>query len=759
MKVDIPVRGIHCAACVQKIEEASREIPGVRSATVQFAAERLFLDVDNAFDPKRLDRELDARGYGLLPERRRYRVANLDSSASAATLERKILELTGVMGADLNPGAQALHLRVIPGLFSEDDLAKLGLDLEREEAAETRDPEVGRTFLRMVVALPAAAVVMVLSMGHVHGSEWIQLALASVVQFYCGLPYHAQFLKSLRRLDVDMTTLISVGTNVAFFAGVYEWAAGGTMLYFDTSSAIIAVVLLGRWIELRARRGTRAAVEALASLRPRRVRRIVEGREEEVPIEEVRHREIVRVRPGERIPADGTVVSGGTSVDESMITGESRPIDRKKGDAVIAGSMNLSGSIDMAVTASGEATLLGQILRTVAEAQGSKAPIQRLADRWASRFVPAVFAIAVATAAGWTIAGSSGGAIRAVVAVLVVACPCALGLATPTAIMVASGRAAALGLLVKSAEALETLGRLTRVAFDKTGTLTVGRPRVVAVVGDALPTAAALERFSEHPIARAIVDACPTAPPATGFEARPGLGALGRVDGKEIAVGNLAFMEILGVKPVDMSAHEEATVVYVARDGACIGAIALADAPREDAAPAVRALQERGIKPVMLTGDDPRPAEKVAAAVGIKDVRARIMPQDKAEAVRALREPGHVVAMVGDGINDAPALVAADVGIAVGGGTDVAIESADVVLVRGGLAKVPLAVDLGRATTRIIRQNFAWAAGYNVVLIPIAAGMLRPFGIGLDPVWAAVAMGLSSISVVANSLRLNRFRP
>jgi P-type Cu+ transporter len=723
MKVEVGVRGMHCAGCVKTIEDTARGVEGVDEARVNFASEQASLDVNpERFRAAALQQALLDRGYRVVPRRLVYRVKGLDPSGVAA-LEQRLRALPGVLAASANYAAAT----VAADLISDSDVAGFlraqGLSPEPEEVRE-QDTELRDLAIRTGVAIVLAATVMTLSMLHL-GPHWLWLALTVPVQFWAGWPFHAGFLRSIRHATADMNTLISIGTNAAFFASPFV-----AMPYYDTAATIIAIVLLGRLLEKRARRGTRRAVEALLELAPR---------------ESLKPGDERLVKPGERIPADGTVIEGAGAVDESMLTGESNPVDKKPGDAVIGGTLNRTGALRVRFDRTGDDTVLAQIIRLVRQAQGTKPAAQRLADLWASRFVPIVLVLAAATLGFW-LWRNPALALEATVAVLVVACPCAFGLATPTAIMVAAGRAARQGILFKDAEALEALGQLRRMVFDKTGTLTEGRPSVTGFTNDeVLRLAAAVERSSEHPIAKAIVAAAPPGPTASDFDARPGLGAVGKLDGREIVIGNRQFFAILGI-PFPPTKSNAETVVLVAVDGTFAGMITVADAPRPEAAAVVKAL---GIPVTMLTGDDATTAGAMAQRLGIDEVKAEVMPPDKAEAIRAWQKDGPV-GMVGDGINDAPALAQADVGIAVMRGTDVAIEAADVVLMKNDLSRIVTAVGLSRSTRRVIHQNFAWAFGYNLVLIPLAAAVL------LDPMIAAVAMALSSITVVLNSMRLNR---
>jgi Cu+-exporting ATPase len=751
MKVEVDVRGMHCAGCVRTVEEAARRVPGVRDASVSFAAERAALEIDPAaFRAAALQQALRDHGYRLLPRRQVYRVTGLDPS-SVAGLEDRLRALPGVSAASANYAASTVAAEVAFESGVESLLRERGLD-PRPEETTVRDDEIRALALRTLVSVLLAAAVMGLSMLP-HGPSWLPwllAALAAPVQFWAGWEFHAGLVRALRHRTADMNVLVSLGTNAAFFASPFSAAP-----YYDTAATIVAIVLVGRLLELRARRGTRRAVEALLELAPR---------------DAVRPGEERLVKPGERLPADGAVVEGQGSVDESMLTGESDPAEKKPGDRVYGGTLNRTGALRVRFDRTGDDTVLARVVRAVRRSQASKPPAQRLADVWAGRFVPLVLGVAAATLGFWLWRKPSQ-ALPSTVAVLVVACPCAFGLATPAAIMAAAGTAARLGILFKDAAALEAIGRLDRIVFDKTGTLTLGRPAVTGVAAapgfskeEVLRLAAAVEAASEHPLARAVVEAAPPGPAATGFQARPGLGALGIVEGRETAVGNRPFFSILGINfaPLqkDLTAAVTAgeTAVLVAADGRLAGLLAIADAPRPEAARVVAELRRLGLGVAMLTGDDGTTAGAMARRLGIDQVKAEVMPPDKAEAIRAFQEGGRRVGMVGDGINDAPALAQADVGIAVHHGSDVAIESADVVLMKNDLGRVAWGVRLSRAARRVIHQNFAWAFGYNALLIPLAAGVLRPWGWGLDPMVAACAMALSSITVVVNSLRLARFQ-
>jgi Cu+-exporting ATPase len=612
-----------------------------------------------------------------------------------------------------------------------------------------------------------------------------------------GAEFHAGFLKDLRYRSASMATLVSLGTNAAylFSVAVTLWphtfmdlgvmtfdrhGRSSPMTYYETSAVVITLVLLGRWLELRARGRTSDAIRRLMTLAPRTARLIRDGHDVDVAVEDVVAGDLVRIRPGESIPVDGVVVDGASTVDESMLTGESVPVSKAPGAAVFSGTMNRTGAFVFRATRVGAETTLARIIKLVADAQGSRAPIQRLADRVAAVFVPVVLVIAALTFAAWALAGPSPSLLYALtnaVAVLVIACPCAMGLATPTAIMVGTGKGAEHGVLIKNAAALERLGRGQVVVFDKTGTLTVGALTVTDVVpapgvpeDDVLAVAAAVEQGSEHPLGEAILarakDRGLALPAVSDFTAVPGQGIQGRGPDGRVFLGNRRLMQVRGVdlSPVAERAaalaSEGKTVVFVALGSRLLGLVAAADALKPDAASAVAALRARGLEVVMLTGDQRATADAIARQAGIERVIAEVLPDAKAKAIEELRGAHAPIIMVGDGINDAPALAQADVGVAMGSGTDVAIEAADVTLMRGRLAGVVAAIDLSRQTIRTIKENLVWAFGYNVILIPVAAGVLYPlWGVVLSPVLAGAAMAFSSVSVVTNSLRLKRWSP
>jgi Cu+-exporting ATPase len=673
-------------------------------------------------------------------------------------------------------------------------LEPMDVTADEEENPELRDMErrfrvslaltVPIVLISMADMLPGAPVAHALG----RGAAWLQLALSAPVVLWGGFPFFVRGLASLRTRP-NMFTLIALGTGAAFaesalatlapgiFPPSFRDHRGEVAVYYEAAAVIVTLVLLGQVLELRARSRTSAAIRALLRLAPPTARRIVDGREEDVPLEAVRPGDRLRVRPGEKVPVDGVVLEGHSAVDESMVTGESIPVEKRPGHRLIGGTVNVSGSFVMRAERVGSDTLLARIVRLVSEAQRSRAPIQRLADQVSAWFVPAVVLIAVATFAAWALFGPEprlAYALVNAVAVLIIACPCALGLATPMSIAVATGRGAEFGVLFRDAEAIELLHAVDTLVVDKTGTLTEGRPALAEVEAapgldetELLRLAASLERGSEHPLAAALVRGAGergiALAEAERFESRPGRGVVGVVAGRAVALGNRTLLEELTLDPGPFAERADAlrkrgrTVAFVALDGRVAGIVAVADPVKPSAVEAIRALREEGIRIVMLTGDNRLTAEAVARELGLDEVVAEVLPEEKAAVVRRLQSEGRVVAMAGDGINDAPALAAAHVGIAMGTGTDVAVESAGVTLVKGDLRGIVRARRLSRATVRNIRQNLFFAFAYNALGVPVAAGVLYPsFGVLLSPMVAAAAMSLSSVSVIANALRLRR---
>jgi Cu+-exporting ATPase len=738
-RVELRVSGMSCASCVGKIERTLRELPGVVEAAANLASGKVQVDfLSTRVGVREIRGAVESAGYAVL---------------------------------DLPPGAE-------------------GQDAEKE----IRRKEYELLRARVLWGGLLAALVFIGSMRHwfpwapaALQNFFVLWALATPVQFVLGRPFYRGAWSALRHRTADMNTLVAVGTSAAYlysaaataFPAFLSAAGVAPEVYFDTSAVIIVLVLFGRMLEARAKGRTSEAIRKLMGLQPRTARLIGVGGEREVPIDEVRVGDILVVRPGEKIPVDGAIVEGRSAIDESMISGESLPVDKGPGDPVIGATMNKWGSFRFRASKVGLDTTLSQIIRLVEQAQGAKAPIQRLADTIAGYFVPAVISIAALTFGVWALFGPEPRMVFALlnfVAVLIIACPCALGLATPTAIMVGTGLGAERGILVKSGESLEAAHRIDTVVFDKTGTLTLGEPEVIGVLpapaisrDELLSLAGAAESGSEHPLGKAIVAKARQSgaelPDLGEFRALEGLGVEAMVRGARIIIGSQKLLEEQGIDPRSLAGHAEAlaaegkTTAFVARDGRAVGLLALADTLKPSARPAVEKLRKKGLEVVMLTGDNPRTAGSIAAALGIDRVVPEVLPGEKAEVIRRLQADGRRVAMVGDGINDAPALAQADIGIAVGTGTDVAIESSDITLISKDLGSVAAAIELSRRTIRTVRQNLFWAFFYNVVGIPVAAGVLYPFfGLLLNPMIASAAMAFSSVSVVSNSLRLRRAR-
>jgi len=753
----IPIEGMHCASCVLRVEDSLKKVPGVSKVAVNLATEQATV----AFDPE---------------------VSALDSLYQA------------IENAGYHPRPEAADM---PALQEEIH--------EREERLLWRKllfAAVIGLILMVLGQYQRLPLISDLPMASITVSSFL---LATPVQLWAGWQFYTGAWSRAKHLGADMNTLIAVGTSAAYLYSVVATFAPGLIesadvkaeVYYDTAAVIIALILLGRYLEAKAKGRTSTAIKRLIGLQAKTARVVREERESDIPIEQVVAGDIVVVRPGEKIPVDGVVLEGRSAVDESMITGESIPVEKNPGDEVIGATINKTGSFRFRATRVGKDSVLAQIVRLVQEAQGSKAPIQRLADVVAAYFVPAVITVAVVTFVIWLIWGPAPAftyALLNAVAVLIIACPCALGLATPTAIMVGTGKGAESGVLIRGGESLETAHKINAIVFDKTGTITVGAPALTDVVllpgkdwseDELLRLAAAAERGSEHPLGEAIVAAARERGLELGeareFAALPGLGVEATVEGRRVLLGNLKLMEESGL-PLDVLRGEGErlsaagkTPMFVAVDGRPAGIVAVADTVKPGAAAAIAHLKEMGIEVVMITGDNRHTAEAVARQVGVDRVLAEVLPQDKAQQVRLLQDEGKTVAMVGDGINDAPALAQADVGIAIGTGTDVAIEASDITLMRGDLDGVATAVALSKRTMHTIRQNLFWAFFYNVMLIPIAAGVLYPlfshtgvpavlepffghYGF-LNPILAAAAMALSSLSVMTNSLRLRGFRP
>lgn len=812
-KVILGIRGMTCAACVRRVEEGLRQLPGVQSVTVNFATEKAHV----GYDPGRvsvvdLQKKVRDLGYDAFADdasagsgKITIAIGGMTCAACVRRVESALKSIEGVREASVNLAtgrATVIHdtswagIEALANVVEDSGYKFLGelKDLSADPLEAARAAELGEMKIKLIFGAILSVIIFFGSMQHWfsflafiprHIMMLAMFVLTAPVMFWVGSRFFVGAYKAARQKTSDMNTLVSVGASSAyaysaaatFFPGWFVEAGLMPHVYYDGAAIIITLILLGRFLEARAKGKTSSAIKALIGLKPKTARLIRDGEELEIAVEELRTGDVVQVRPGEKIPVDGVLLSGQSAVDESMLTGESMPANKEPGQKVFAATLNKTGSFTMQATGVGAETMLAHIIKIVEEAQGSKAPIQRLADKIASVFVPVVFVIAIITFVIWYFLPADATFSRALlnfVSVLIIACPCALGLATPTAIMVGTGLGAQSGILIKGGEALERAHKLSVVVFDKTGTLTKGEPTVTDIIPAAdfderqiLALAGALEKTSEHPLAQAILQRAKAdnvvITAADKFEALSGLGAKAQVAGKDALIGNLMLMRSEGIETTALDnvanklADEGKTAVFVAEERKIIGIIALADVPKESAAAAVASLQRRGLKIAMITGDNQGTARAIAAQLKIEKILAEVLPANKAEEIRKLQAEGEVVAMVGDGINDAPALAAADVGIAIGAGTDVAIEAGDITLIRDDLAGVPQAINLSQSTMRVIKQNLFWAFIYNVIGIPIAAGVLYPaFGILLNPEYAAAAMALSSVSVVSNSLRLKK---
>lgn len=786
-QISLTITGMTCSACSARIEKVLNKTDGVE-ATVNLATEKANI----TFEPDKLSvadikANIERLGYGVEVDKAELAISGMTCAACANRIEKVLQQIDGIEQATVNLATDSASVTFVPGTIDAAkiiaSIEKLGYDAtEKRSSAETstaKEKALQQMKRKLIISAILSVPLLLTMLDHLFGivipeifmHPLFQFLLATPIQFIIGYPFYIGAYRSLRSKSANMDVLVAMGTSAAYFYSIYETVQSLRLpdydphLYFETSAILITLILFGKYLEANAKGRTKQAISRLLKLQAKEARVIRDGKEVMIPVEAVVVGDRLIIKPGEKIPVDGTIVKGNTSIDESMLTGESLPVAKGVNDDVIGATLNKNGTIEIVATKVGKDTALAAIIQAVEEAQGSKAPIQRLADQISGIFVPIVVLIALVTFAVWLIfiaPGNVEAALVAAISVLVIACPCALGLATPTSIMVGTGRAAENGILFKGGEHLERTHELDTIVLDKTGTITKGTPEVTDFIGDetVLSLLASTEKSSEHPLAEAIVEyAVAQKIPfeeVDTFRAIPGHGVKATIQDQTVLVGTRRLLQQYNIDyekyATDMLRleNEGKTVMLIAVNDQCKGIIAVADTVKETAAEAISALQEEGIEVIMLTGDNERTAQAIAKQVGITHVIAEVLPEDKAQTIKALQEEGKYVAMVGDGINDAPALATADIGIAIGTGTEVAIEAADVTLLGGDLLLLPKAIKLSRATMRNIRQNLFWAFAYNSAGIPIAAaGLLAP--------WiAGAAMAFSSVSVVTNALRLKR---
>lgn len=782
-EVTLPIEGMTCAACAARIEKNVSKLSGVKEINVNLASERARVVLDGDTTWRDVVEKIEKTGYGVPVREVDLNITGMTCAACAARIEKVVGRVDAVKSIHVNLASEKAHISYVSGVLQEADIIKAvekagyGATLASKQAAEEEKirkqrgykRELAKFWFSVVLTLPIVVQMIYMLTGKMaFMPNWVSFVLATPVQFYVGWRFYKGAYHSLRGGAANMDVLVALGTTVAYVYSVVLTFMGGTNLYFDSSATVITLIFMGKLLESRAKAKSSSALEALAKLGAKVAHVLRDGQETDVPVEELRVGDIVKVRPGEKVPTDGVMTEGNTALDESFLTGESLPVLKEVGATIIGASVNQTRAFTMEVTKVGADTALAQVIRLVDQAQGSKAPVQRLADKISGIFVPIVLVIALLTLVLWGIFGGWSHGLFAAVAVLVIACPCSLGLATPTAIMVGTGLGAEHGILIKGGEHLELAHKINAVILDKTGTITTGKPTVTDIwtatgvmEKELLRFAAALESQSEHPLGAAVVKYAEAqgvlTPTVSNVEAIPGKGIEGQIDGQVIRIGNRRWLTEHGVEQIPddvLAGFEETgkTAVMVANSNQLLGVLAIADTIKEDAQRTVRDLLGMGIEVWMITGDNERTAKAVAAQVGITNVIAGVLPADKASKVESLRKDGRIVAMVGDGINDAPALAAADIGIAMGTGADVAIEAADIALMNARTHGVVDAIQLSKATMRKIKQNLFWAFFYNVIGIPLAAAAI------LSPIIAGAAMALSSVSVISNSLMLRRLR-
>lgn len=794
----LQITGMTCAACSNRIEKGLKKMPGVENANVNLALEKSTIQYDpNQVSVKDLEKKIEDLGYGVVKEKKELVITGMTCAACANRIEKGLNKMPGVTNATVNLALENATVEFNPAEVNVSDIIqrieKLGygahLEDNKKETVDFREQEMKKQFIKFLAAAILSVPLLWTMVGHFPFTSfiympdflmnpWVQMAFATPVQFIIGWQFYTSAFKALKNGSANMDVLVALGTSAAYFYSLYqtiktfESTTVHPQLYFETSAVLITLILLGKLFEAKAKGRSSEAIKKLMGLQAKQARVVRNGVEKEIPLEEVVAGDIILVKPGEKIPVDGEVIEGNTVVDESMLTGESIPVDKTAGSLVFGSTINKNGFIKMKATKVGRDTALAQIIKVVEDAQGKKAPIQRLADKISGIFVPIVVGIAVITFVIWIFfiaPGEVTPALEAMISVLVIACPCALGLATPTSIMAGTGRAAEYGILFKGGEYLEQTHQLDTVVVDKTGTVTKGEPALTDVVLAAgkdeltfLSLIGSVEKQSEHPLAQAIVKGIEARGIALQevqeFQAIPGLGVQGIVAGKKVLVGNRRFMQanLVDITPVlsQMEQFEEKgkTAMLASIDGEFAGLAAVSDTVKETSKQAIERLKEMGIEVIMLTGDNERTAKAIGEEVGVDYVIADVLPEQKAEEIKKLQNTGKKVAMVGDGINDAPALAVADIGMAIGTGTDVAIESADITLIRGDLNSIADAILMSRKTIKNIKQNLFWAFAYNALGIPIAAaGFLAPWVAG-------AAMAFSSVSVVLNALRLQKVK-